>query len=178
MRGQIPACTRGADFPFSPPRPPRTSLRGLSGSRKPRRAYCPPFSRPLPIEIGVTSPLPGVPSLFHDKEGHLMFRKLINTTNDPAITVLRLILGVVFFAHGAQKTLGWFGGYGFSGTMGFFTQQAHIPAALAFLAICAEFLGGIGFVLGLLRPLAPFRIPRNMGVHNTKVHRPIAFFSN
>ncbi len=49
-----------------------------------------------------------------------MFRKLINTTNDPAITVLRLILGVVFFAHGAQKTLGWFGGYGFSGTMGFF----------------------------------------------------------
>ena len=46
-----------------------------------------------------------------------MFRKLINTTDDPAITVLRLVLGVVFFAHGAQKTLGWFGGYGFSGTM-------------------------------------------------------------
>src|SRR6266481_2508909 len=56
-----------------------------------------------------------------------MFRKLINTTGDPVITILRLVLGLLFFAHGAQKTLGWFGGYGFSGTMGFFTQGMNTP---------------------------------------------------
>jgi len=67
-----------------------------------------------------------------------MFRKLINTTDDSVMTILRLVLGVIFFAHGAQKTFGWFGGYGFSGTMGFFTQVMHIPAPLAFLAICAD----------------------------------------
>jgi putative oxidoreductase len=107
-----------------------------------------------------------------------MFRKLINTTNDPAITVLRLFFGVVFFVHGAQKTLGWFGGYGFSGTMGFFTQQAHIPAALAFLAICAEFLGGIGLLLGLLGRVAAFGIACNMVVAIAMVHRHFGFFAN
>jgi len=56
-----------------------------------------------------------------------VLRKLINTTDDPAITILRLILGVIFFAHGAQKALGWFGGFGFSATMGFFTQACISP---------------------------------------------------
>jgi putative oxidoreductase len=107
-----------------------------------------------------------------------MLRKLINTTNDAAITVLRLGLGVVFFAHGAQKTLGWFGGYGFSGTMGFFTQQAHIPAPLAFLAICAEFLGGIGLLLGLLGRVAAFGICCNMLVAIITVHWHFGLFAN
>jgi putative oxidoreductase len=72
-----------------------------------------------------------------------MIRKLIATNDDSAITILRLVLGVVFFAHGAQKALGWFGGYGFTGTMGFFTGMMHIPALLAVMAIAAEFLGGL-----------------------------------
>ncbi|MEA3209082.1 MAG: putative oxidoreductase [Chthoniobacter sp.] len=50
----------------------------------------------------------------------------------------RLTLGLVMFPHGAQKALGWFGGYGFSATMSFFTGQLHIPALFAFLAIAAE----------------------------------------
>jgi putative oxidoreductase len=108
----------------------------------------------------------------------LMFRKLINTTGDPVITILRLVLGVVFFAHGAQKTLGWFGGYGFSATMGFFTQQAHIPAPLAFLAICAEFLGGIGLILGFLGRVAAFGIACNMVVAVAMVHRHFGLFAN
>ena len=91
-----------------------------------------------------------------------MFRKLINTTDDFSLTILRLIFGGVFFAHGAQKALGWVGGFGFSGTMGFFTQQMHIPAPFAFLAICAEFLGGIGLVLGFLGRVAAFGILCNM----------------
>ena len=107
-----------------------------------------------------------------------MFRKLINTTDDQAVTILRLVLGVVFFAHGAQKTLGWFGGYGFSGTMGFFTQQAHIPAPLAFLAICAEFLGGIGLILGLLGRVAAFGIACNMIVAIAMVHWRFGLFAN
>ena len=107
-----------------------------------------------------------------------MFRKLINTTDDLAITVLRLIFGLVFFAHGAQKALGWFGGYGFSATMGFFTQGLHIPAALAFLAICAEFLGSIGLLLGLLGRVAAFGIFCNMLVAVITVHWHFGLFAN
>jgi putative oxidoreductase len=107
-----------------------------------------------------------------------MFRKLINTTGDPVIAILRLILGVVFFAHGAQKALGWFGGYGFSGTMGFFTNVMHIPAPLAFLAICAEFLGSIGLLVGLLSRVAAFGIACNMLVAVIMVHRQFGFFAN
>jgi len=107
-----------------------------------------------------------------------MFRKLISTTDDFTLTILRLILGGVFFAHGAQKALGWFGGYGFTGTMGFFTQQMHIPAPLAFLAICAEFLGGIGLVLGFLGRVAAFGILCNMLVAVWMVHFKFGFFIN
>jgi putative oxidoreductase len=107
-----------------------------------------------------------------------MFRKLINTTDDPVISVLRLALGVVFFAHGAQKALGWFGGYGFTGTMSFFTQQMHIPAPFAFLAICAEFLGGIGLLIGFLGRVAAFGIACNMLVAVVMIHRHFGLFAN
>ena len=107
-----------------------------------------------------------------------MFRKLISTTDDFAFTVLRLVLGVVFFAHGSQKMLGWFGGYGFSGTMGFFTERAHIPAPFAFLAICAEFFGSLGLILGLLTRIAAFGITCNMVVAILTVHLPNGFFMN
>ena len=91
-----------------------------------------------------------------------MFRKLIATDNDTATTILRLVLGVIFFAHGAQKMLGWFGGYGFTGTMGFFTGMLHIPAVFAFLAIAAEFFGGLGLIFGLLTRVASFGVFCNM----------------
>jgi|SRR6516165_8462333 len=61
-----------------------------------------------------------------------MTQKLTATENDVDLAILRLVLGIVFFAHGAQKMLGWFGGYGFAGTMGFFTNMMHIPAVFAF----------------------------------------------
>ena len=95
-----------------------------------------------------------------------------------APTILRLVLGMVFFAHGAQKMLGWFGGNGFSGTMGFFTQQMHIPAPFAFLAIAAEFFGGIGLIIGLLSRIAAFGIACNMLVAVFMVHLPNGFFMN
>ena len=107
-----------------------------------------------------------------------MIRKLIGTHNDPATTILRLVLGVIFFAHGAQKMLGWFGGYGFSGTMGFFTSVMHIPALFAFLAIAAEFFGGLGLIFGLLTRIAAFGIFSNMVVAIAMVHGQFGLFMN
>jgi putative oxidoreductase len=107
-----------------------------------------------------------------------MVRKLFATSDDTATAILRVLLGVVFFAHGAQKMLGWFGGYGFSGTMGFFTGMMHIPAPLAFLAIAAEFFGGLGLILGFLTRVAAFGIAVNMLVAITAVHGAFGFFMN
>jgi len=107
-----------------------------------------------------------------------MFRKLLATSNDWTLTLLRLVMGVIFFAHGAQKTFGWFGGYGFSGTMGFFTQMMHIPAPFAFLAICAEFLGGLGLIMGALGRIAAFGIACNMVVAVLMVHHNFGLFMN
>jgi putative oxidoreductase len=107
-----------------------------------------------------------------------MFRKLMATGNDFTLTILRLVMGVVFFAHGAQKMLGWFGGFGFKGTMGFFTHQMHIPPPLALLAIFAEFFGGIGLIVGFLGRVAAFGITVNMCVAILMVHLPNGLFMN
>jgi putative oxidoreductase len=107
-----------------------------------------------------------------------MIRRLFATDDSTATTVLRIVLGLVFFAHGAQKLLGWFGGSGFSGTMHFFTGNMHIPAPLAFLAIAAEFFGGVGLVLGLLTRVAAFGIAVNMVVAIATVHSAFGFFMN
>jgi len=107
-----------------------------------------------------------------------MIRKLFATDDDAATALLRLVLGIVFFAHGAQKMLGWFGGYGFAGTMGFFTGMMHIPAPFAFLAIAAEFFGGLGLILGFLTRIAAFGIAVNMVVAIVMVHSSFGFFMN
>jgi len=105
-------------------------------------------------------------------------RKIFSTPDDFTLTILRLVLGIVFFAHGAQKMLGWFGGYGFHGTMGFFTAKMGIPAPFAFLAICAEFFGGLGLIVGLLSRIAAFGITVNMLVAIATVHAANGFFMN
>ena len=107
-----------------------------------------------------------------------MFHKLLRTEHDVTLTIVRIVLGVVFFAHGAQKVLGWFGGYGFSATMAMFTHRMGIPSALAFLAIAAEFLGGLGLIVGLLSRIAAFGIACNMLVAIFMVHLPNGFFMN
>ena len=107
-----------------------------------------------------------------------MIRRLYATDDSAATSIPRLVLGVVFFAHGAQKMLGWFGGLGFAGTMGFFTGMMHVPAPLAFLAIAAEFFGGMGLILGFLTRIAAFGIGVNMLVAILTVHRDFGFFMN
>ena len=106
-----------------------------------------------------------------------MFHKLFSTSNDFVLTIVRLALGVTFFMHGAQKMLGWFGGYGFHATMGTFTHLG-IPAPLAFLAICAEFFGGLGLLVGLLSRIAALGIMVNMLVAIATVHHVNGFFMN
>lgn len=107
-----------------------------------------------------------------------MIGKLLKTSDDYGLTLARLVLGIVFFAHGAQKVLGWWGGYGFGGTMQFFTQSMGIPAPLAFLAIMAEFLGGLGLIAGALSRVAALGIFSVMAVAVLKVHLPNGLFMN
>jgi putative oxidoreductase len=107
----------------------------------------------------------------------MMLRKLIYTNPHAAPAILRLALGAVFFAHGAQKMLGWWGGHGFSGTLHGF-EHMGIPSVFAFLAIAAEFFGGLGLILGLLGRVAAFGIACNMVVAIVKVHAVNGFFMN
>jgi putative oxidoreductase len=107
-----------------------------------------------------------------------MVQRLFQTENDRAALVLRVLLGAVFFPHGMQKLLGWFGGYGFSGTMGFFTGSLGIPAFFAFLAIVAEGLGSIGLITGLFTRVAAFGITVTMMVAAVMMHLQNGFFMN
>lgn len=108
-----------------------------------------------------------------------MYQRLFSTDkNDTTALVLRLTLGLVMFPHGAQKALGWFGGYGFTGTMGFFTEQMQIPALFAFLAIAAEFAGSLGLITGLLTRLSAFGIGAVMVVAVLTSHLGNGFFMN
>ena len=84
---------------------------------------------------------------------------------------------MVFFAHGAQKMVGWFGGYGFQGTMGFFTHMGF-PAPVAFLSICTEFFGGLGLIVGLLTRIAALGIGVEMIGAVFMVHLQNGFFMN
>lgn len=106
-----------------------------------------------------------------------MLRRLLYTSNDATLALMRLLLGIVFFAHGAQKMLGWFGGYGFSASMGFFIHNG-IPSVFAFLAICAEFFGGLGLLIGLLTRIAAFGVLTNMLVAVLTTHLQNGFFMN
>jgi putative oxidoreductase len=105
-------------------------------------------------------------------------RKLLATPNDGVLLLLRLVLGVVIFAHGAQKVLGWFGGPGFTGTMQMFTAGMHIPYGVALLPVVAEFLGGLGLIVGLLGRLAALGILCDMLVAVWLVHIHNGFFMN
>lgn len=107
-----------------------------------------------------------------------MLKKLFQTEDDAAVFILRILLGIVFFPHGMQKLLGWFGGYGFAGSMGFFTGQMGIPAIFAFLAIMAEGLGSLGLLTGLLTRVAAFGITVNMIVAVYMIHWHNGFFMN
>ncbi len=106
-----------------------------------------------------------------------MLQRILETDNSTSSLILRLALGIVMFPHGAQKLLGWFGGYGFSGTIGFFTETLGIPALFAFLVIIAEFFGALALIVGLLTRIAALGVGVVMAVAAT-LHVSNGFFMN
>ena len=78
-----------------------------------------------------------------------LLQSLVATGDSFAPLFLRLALGLMMFPHGAQKLLGWFGGYGFTGTMGYFTGTVGTPWLVGLLVILGEFFGSLLLVAGL-----------------------------
>ncbi len=107
-----------------------------------------------------------------------MIKKLLSTPDELSLAVLRLILGGVFFIHGAQKALGWFGGHGLDATLEAFTQGMGLPLLAAVLVVAAEFLGAIGLIVGFLTRLAAAGIFAVMVGAIGLVHLKHGFFMN
>jgi putative oxidoreductase len=92
--------------------------------------------------------------------------------------VQRVVLALVMLPHGAQKLLGWFGGYGFGGTMGFFVDTMHIPVPIALLVILGESIGAAMLALGVATRLAAFGISAIMVGAMLTSHAQHGFFMN
>lgn len=105
-----------------------------------------------------------------------MWKRVLASPNSGTATIARVVLGAVMLPHGAQKMLGWFGGYGWDRTMAYFTQSLHVPAVFAVLAILAEFFGALGLLFGLLGRVAAFGISCVMLVAAITVHLGNGFF--
>jgi putative oxidoreductase len=99
-------------------------------------------------------------------------------TRNSLLTIQRAALGLVIFPHGAQKLLGWFGGYGFDGTMKFFTDTMHVPASLALLVILGESIGALLLIAGLGTRIAAFGISAIMLGAVLTTHASMGFFMN
>ena len=89
------------------------------------------------------------------------------------LLIIRLVVGLLFVGHGAQKLFGWFGGYGLKGTGGWFESIGMKPGVtMALLAGVAELVGGLLFAFGLLTPLAGIIIAGTMVMAIVRVHGP------
>lgn len=105
-------------------------------------------------------------------------KQILKTEESFSPFVLRIVLGLVIFPHGAQKVLGWFGGHGLQGTLGFFTQKMGLPMPLALLVIAGEFLGSMALISGLLTRISAAGIFAIMTGAIATVHLGNGFFMN
>ena len=103
---------------------------------------------------------------------------LFQTNDNFSYWVPRVMLGCVMFPHGAQKLLGWFGGFGFTNSMTYFTQTAGLPWVVAFLIIMGESFGSLGLILGFFTRLSAFGLICIMLGAIITVHIPNGFFMN
>lgn len=104
--------------------------------------------------------------------------RILVTDRHLAPAVARIALGLVVLPHGVQKTLGWFGGYGFRGTMQWFTDTMHIPWIFGFAAILAETVGAVALLLGLASRVAAASLAIVFVTAAALVHWPHGFFAN
>ena len=104
-------------------------------------------------------------------------QNLFATEPSIALLILRVVLGVIFFAHGAQKVLGWFGGYGLKGTVAYFVSMG-MPAPVAYLTCFIEFLSGTGLLVGFLARLCGLGVAAIMIGAMVTVHWQHGFFLN
>ena len=105
-------------------------------------------------------------------------KRLFQTNNDYTGLFLRLTIALVLFPHGTQKLLGWFGGYGFTGTMQFFTGTIGLPWIIGFLVIMIEFLGSLLILVGMAsRIMAAAVAVLSIGIIFTS-HLQNGFFMN
>jgi len=103
---------------------------------------------------------------------------LFQTNDNFSYWIPRVMLGCVMFPHGAQKLLGWFGGFGFTNSMTYFTQTAGLPWVVAFLIIMGESFGSLGLILGFFTRLSAFGLICIMLGAIITVHIPNGFFMN
>ena len=103
---------------------------------------------------------------------------LFGTFGSTSLLIVRVVLGVIFFAHGAQKVFGWFGGPGLRGVIGYFKQALGVPAPLTVLAAFTELLGGLAMIVGLLVRPAAVGLIIVMLVAIATVHAKHGFFIN
>lgn len=94
------------------------------------------------------------------------------------LLALRIGLGVIFFAHGAQKVFGWFGGYKLAGTSGFFKQAYGIPTLFSYIASFTELLGSVAVTFGVFTQIAAIGLGIVMLVAVVKAHLKVGFFMN
>lgn len=92
--------------------------------------------------------------------------------------IARIALGIVVFPHGAQKLLGWFGGYGFEGTMGFLTGAVGLPYIVGLLVILIEFFGALLLISGFATRIAALGIIGNFIGVVISSHLGSGFFMN
>lgn len=107
-----------------------------------------------------------------------MFDFLFATDQSVITFVLRLVLGLVIIPHGLQKLFGWFGGYGFKGTMGFLTGTMKLPYLIGVLVIAAESFGALGVIFGFATRLGALGILAVMIGAAVTSHLPNGFFMN
>ena len=94
-----------------------------------------------------------------------------------AVLVLRIGLGAVMFAHGAQKVIGAFGGKGLEATVTGMSTGLGVPEFMAYLSCSTEFLGGLGLLLGILTRFFGTAVFINMMVAVLAVHAKNGFFA-
>lgn len=109
---------------------------------------------------------------------HTLSDVLFGTYPSWSHLVVRVIAGIIFFAHGAQKTFGWFGGSGLKATMSAFQQHMGIPPAAAALAAFTECFGGLALIVGFLARPAALGLTIVMLVAILKVHARNGLFLN